>query len=240
MRKFILILLGFLPTLIKAQTPVPDKVVVLTFDDACISHYTYVAPLLKKYHFKATFYVCEFPGWPDSSKYMSWAQVKQLSEWGFEIGNHTWHHQNLNEVNGKQVRQEIGYIEQQCSSLHIPKPTTFAYPAYHSSDTALMILRDMGYRTARTGGDRAYDPAKDDPLLIPSFTLLQDNQQLFYDALSQAKDGKAVVFTIHGVPDAAHPWVTVPPELFESDLKYLHDHHYKVVSMKQLEQMIRK
>jgi len=27
--------------------PIPDKLVVLTFDDACLSHATFVAPLLK-------------------------------------------------------------------------------------------------------------------------------------------------------------------------------------------------
>ena len=29
--------------------PLPEKVVVLTFDDACASHYSFVAPLLKKH-----------------------------------------------------------------------------------------------------------------------------------------------------------------------------------------------
>src|SRR5580698_7351381 len=123
------------------QKPLPEKVVVLTFDDGCISHYKYVAPLLKKYGFGATFYVCEFPGWPDSSKYMSWGQIRQLSEWGFEIGNHTWHHQNVNQVNGSRLHTEIAYIERKCDSLHIPRPTSFAYPAYHTTDTAELLLR---------------------------------------------------------------------------------------------------
>jgi peptidoglycan/xylan/chitin deacetylase (PgdA/CDA1 family) len=233
-------LLAFLSGTAVAQQRLPDKVVVLTFDDGCISHYTYVAPLLKKYGFGATFYVCEFPGWPDSSKYMSWAQIKQLSKWGFEIGNHTWHHQNVNEVGESQLRKEIAYIEHKCDSLHIPKPASFAYPAYHTSDTALMVLKEMGYLTARVGGDRAYDPLTDKPLLLPSFTMLKDNQQLIYDAFSQAKDGKAVVFTIHGVPDDAHPWVTTPSALFETYLKYLHDNHYKVISMRELQKMTAK
>jgi len=40
--------------------PIPDKLVVLTFDDACLSHATLVAPLLKKHGFGATFYVTMF------------------------------------------------------------------------------------------------------------------------------------------------------------------------------------
>ncbi|MEP7365288.1 MAG: polysaccharide deacetylase family protein [Acidobacteriota bacterium] len=41
--------------------PVPDKLVVLTFDDGVVSHATFVAPLLKQYGFGGTFFVCEFP-----------------------------------------------------------------------------------------------------------------------------------------------------------------------------------
>jgi len=51
---------------------VPDKVVALTFDDASASHATFVAPLLKKFGFGATFFVCEFPpDFEDKSKYMT-------------------------------------------------------------------------------------------------------------------------------------------------------------------------
>lgn len=39
--------------------PVPDKLVVLTFDDSKASHYTVVRPLLKKYGFGATFFITE-------------------------------------------------------------------------------------------------------------------------------------------------------------------------------------
>ena len=59
---------------------VPDKLVVLTFDDAVLSHYTNVAPLLKKYKFGATFFIAEFlkPAFSDKSLYMSWDQIGRL------------------------------------------------------------------------------------------------------------------------------------------------------------------
>ena len=38
---------------------IPDGLVVLTFDDSVASHATYVAPLLKKHGFGATFYITE-------------------------------------------------------------------------------------------------------------------------------------------------------------------------------------
>ena len=38
---------------------IPDKLVVLTFDDGCKSQGTFVGPLLKRYGFGATFYITE-------------------------------------------------------------------------------------------------------------------------------------------------------------------------------------
>ena len=41
------------------RKPIPDKLVVLTFDDGCKSQATFVAPILKQHNFGATFYITE-------------------------------------------------------------------------------------------------------------------------------------------------------------------------------------
>jgi hypothetical protein len=130
--------------------------------------------------------------------------------------------------------RELGYIEEKCDSLGIPRPVSFAYPAYVTTPRAPRWLRERGYRFARAGGDRAYDPLHDDPYLIPSFTTGAGNRDSIYAALEQARDGKIVVLTIHGVPDTAHPWVNTPLPLFEEYLRWLHDHHYRVIAMRDL------
>ena len=216
--------------------PVPDHLVVLTFDDAALTHVTYVAPLLRKYGFGATFFVCEFrePSFADKSKYMSWAQIRQLHRWGFEVGSHTLTHRHVNKLTAAELTAELDSLESRCRAWHIPRPVTFAYPGYDTSPRALPVLQGKGYRLARTGGDRPYDPATDDPLLVPSYTTLATNRLVIFNALTQAKDGRVVVLTIHGVPDLAHDWVTTPPALFEEYLKYLHDHHYRVVALRDL------
>ncbi len=213
---------------------VPDKLVVLTFDDAVLSHYTFVAPLLKKYNFGATFFVCEFlsPAFSDKSKYMSWEQISALNKMGFEIGNHTQNHSHVNKMDKQHFDDELDYIENKCKQYKIKKQmVSFAYPGYDVAPTAIPTLQDKYYLFARAGGNRIYDPQKDHPYLIPSFTTTADNKAEIMDALQQAKDGKIVVLTIHGVPDDAHPWVTTPPQLFEEYLEFLHVHQYKVIAL---------
>ncbi len=67
--------------------PIPAKVVVLTFDDACLSHVTNVAPLLKAHGFGGTFYISELDSFTTRKDwYMTWAQIKSLDDLGLEVG----------------------------------------------------------------------------------------------------------------------------------------------------------
>src|SRR5216110_2146991 len=73
---------------------IPDKLVVLTFDDAVKSHRTFVAPLLKELGFGATFFVTH--KWmDDQTNFMTWQDIAEINEMGFEIGNHSWTHDDF-------------------------------------------------------------------------------------------------------------------------------------------------
>ena len=70
--------------------PIPDNLVVLTFDDGNKSDFANVPKVLKKHGFGATFYVTEGLGFlKNPQNYLSWEQIRQLHEMGYEIGNHT-------------------------------------------------------------------------------------------------------------------------------------------------------
>lgn len=222
------------------RRPVPERVVVLTFDDAVASHATFVAPLLRRYGFGGTFFVTEFvdPPFADKRHYMSWEQIRTLNQWGFEIGNHTARHTHVTRMTPAQFSEELEYIEDRGVALGIPKPLTFAYPAYNTRPEALPVLRDRGYIFARVGGDRAYDPQRDHPLLVPSFSTTGTDRERVLDAIRQARHGRIVVLTVHGVPDTAHPWVNTPPELFEEYLRFLRDNGYTVLALRDLAQFV--
>ena len=243
MKKTTLIVILFLLALpLQSQIlrkPIPDKLVVLTLDDAPASQYSVAAPLLKKYGFGATFFVCEFqPNFTDSTLYMNWRQIQELDKMGFEIANHTHTHANVSKLSQKEFNEQLSYIEAKCDSLDIPIPSNFAYPGYGLNAQSLEFLMEENYVFARAGGSRPYDPTVDHPYLIPSWATDETNKKQIIESFDQAKDGKIVVLTIHGVPDKEHPWVNTPPELFEEYLQYLKKNDFKVISLKELENYI--
>ncbi len=218
---------------------IPDRLVILTFDDATASQYSVVAPLLKEYGFGATFFICEFPpNFSDTSKYMNWRQIRELDRMGFEIANHTQNHPAIAKLTEDKIVEQLDYIERKCDSMKIAHPVTFAYPGYSLSIPVMNLLQEKGYQFARAGGSRAYDPQTDHPLLVPSWAMNDKNEPLIMDSFKEAHDGKIVVLTIHGVPDAEHPWVNTPPELFKEYLQYLSDNHFKVIAFRDLAKYI--
>lgn len=216
---------------------IPDRLVVLTFDDSAVSHATIVAPLLKKHGFGGTFFITEgFRFTTNKKNYMTWAQIKELHDAGFEIGNHTRRHKGVNGQKPDQIDADVAYIEQQCVRHGITKPMSFCYPGYATSNAAVKVLGTRGYRFARTGGARAFDPVKDNPLLMPQAFDGKPGSTFdqFVAATARAKNGKIAVMTFHGIPDKPHPWVSTTAAKFEQYMKHLADEGCTVIAMRDL------
>jgi peptidoglycan/xylan/chitin deacetylase (PgdA/CDA1 family) len=234
-----------------ALEPIPDRLVVLTFDDSSKSHYSVARPLLKKYKFGATFFITEGFDFPTNPKdYMTWDEIAQLHKDGFEIGNHTRDHRAVTEKTLAELPAQLRGINVQCKKYGIPIPTSFAYPGNAVAKGALVILRENGFTLARRGGAPefsyekgrgfAYEPGLDHALLVPSAGDARPTWTLddFKAAVTQAKQGKIAVLQFHGVPDTAHAWVNTRQEQFESYMKYLADNQYTVISMRDLAKFV--
>jgi peptidoglycan/xylan/chitin deacetylase (PgdA/CDA1 family) len=227
--------------------PIPDKLVVLTFDDSKASHYTVVRPILKKYGFGATFFITEgFTFRTNKEEYLTWEQIAELHRDGFEIGNHTRDHMGLSKANLPKIKEQVDAISAQCATHGIPTPTSFAYPGNAIDPDGIPLLAELGFRFARRGGAPeypyeegngfAYEPGRDHPLLLPSagdarpaWTL--DNLKR---AAAQAVNGRIAIIQFHGAPDLEHPWVHTPPERFEAYMKYLADGGFKAIALRDL------
>jgi peptidoglycan/xylan/chitin deacetylase (PgdA/CDA1 family) len=230
-----------------ALEPIPDKLVVLTFDDSAKSHYTVARPVLKKYKFGATFFITEGFDFPTNKKdYMTWEEIAQLHADGFEIGNHTLDHQSVTDKSLADLPAQLRGISARCKKHGIPQPTSFAYPGNAITKDALAVLKDNGVTFARRGGAPefpykegrgfAYEPGLDHALLVPSAGDARPGWTLdeFKAAVVQARHGRIAVLQFHGVPDTAHDWVNSTKEQFESYMKYLADNKFTVIAMRDL------
>lgn len=241
-------------SVVTAREPIPDKLVVLTFDDSAKSHYTVARPLLKQYGFGATFFITEgFDFKTNKEHYMTWEEIAELDRDGFEIGNHTADHMVFDANNPKKLslqladlRRQLAVINARCQEHGIPRPTSFAYPGNGTDLKALPILAELGIRFARRGGAPefpyqggrgvAYEPGLDHPLLVPSAGDARPEWELadFVRAVEQAELSRIAVLQFHGVPDDAHDWVSSPVENFKAYMNYLATHGYKVIAMRDL------
>ncbi|MCD6289881.1 MAG: polysaccharide deacetylase family protein, partial [Anaerolineae bacterium] len=76
-------------------TSLPPRPIVLTFDDGYQDNYTNAFPLLKKYGFKATFFLITDFITEQRPGYMTWQQIKEMANAGMEIGSHSRNHPDL-------------------------------------------------------------------------------------------------------------------------------------------------
>ena len=70
--------------------PLPEKPVMITFDDSRIEHFQIAAPVLEKYGFRGVFFIMTITY--NKKNYMTTDQIAQLSKAGHCVGLHSWDH----------------------------------------------------------------------------------------------------------------------------------------------------
>lgn len=225
-------------------------IAVLTLDDAVKSHRSFVAPLLAEYGFGATFFITH--RWMDDAEhFLSWEEVGEIHGMGFEIGNHSWTHGNFSTPKmAAWLEPELALVQNALSDVGVAAPVSFAWCGNAFGPEAYAKLGELGFRFARRGMQPeipygeivvgpAYDPAKHDPLLIPTTGDAYPKWTLehFRKVLDRASEG-VVVLQFHGVPDVAHPWVHTPPERFREYMDELSRRGFEVIAMRDLERVL--
>jgi|WetSurMetagenome_2_1015567.scaffolds.fasta_scaffold06432_5 poly-beta-1,6-N-acetyl-D-glucosamine N-deacetylase len=137
----------------KGKTKLPQKAVLLTFDDAYESFYSYVYPVLRLYNIPAVLSVVA--SWIDhpeispykTKRFMNWRQVREVSDSGLvTVASHSWGLHNLLQAN------PVGNVE--------PAMTSFLYfpdrKRYETEEEFRARIRDdlaksIDALTARTG-----------------------------------------------------------------------------------------
>lgn len=212
----------------------------LTYDDGLSSHIGTVVPLLKKYHFKATFY----PTLASSSIKLEMEKWKSLVKDGHELGNHTVYHPcrksdakwvkdylDLDKYTTEQILAEIAVANSFLQSLDGKKTRTFAYPCTHMYAGGLSFKDSVAhYATAARGG--SYEPlVPPNPLDIDIYNVPAwgPNNNSSKDLIAYIKSilekGTLGAFIFHGVGE--EPMI-VSKEDHETMLKFLDAHRNEI------------
>lgn len=149
----------------------PEKPVVLTFDDGYYNNYVYAYPLLKKYNSKAVIsivgaYTDLYSETPDTHvnyAHLSWDNVKEMADSGYvEIQNHTYNLHSLDKGRrgskknsgeseqeyDKMLRADIGALQEECLKKLDREPDTFTYPFGLVSKESLEIIKSLGFKAS--------------------------------------------------------------------------------------------
>ena len=140
-------------------TPLPDKPIVITFDDGYADNYTNAYPLLRKYGFKATFFVITDFIDQEREGFMSWPQIEEMAASGMEIGPHGRDHSDLK---GRTLDYLVWQIlgSRQTLEAHGIEPRFFSYPFGHYDEEVIKVLRSAhfwGAVTTKPGAVQSYE-----------------------------------------------------------------------------------
>ena len=127
----------------------PEKPVLITFDDGYKDNYTNAYPIMKKYGFKGTiFVVTGFLGVYDN--YMTWEQAKELSDNGFSIESHTYSHKSMTETSDEEISKELTKSRDTIKNKLGIDADFMAYPTGTYNLHIAELVQKAGYKGAFT------------------------------------------------------------------------------------------
>lgn len=145
-----------LPALLDAlhtRQALPDKAVVITFDDGYLSIYDTAFPMLQALGFPFTVFINTQPINDRQSGYMSWEQIREMSDAGVTIANHMVTHPHMiDSLKGESDAQRLVRLREELLQAqrdivtHTGQDHRFmAYP-YGEYDTQIkQLLEQLGY-----------------------------------------------------------------------------------------------
>ncbi len=133
---------------IRSGGVLPEKAVVLTFDDGYEGVYENAFPIMEEYGFTGTAYI--ITGTLEKSQsygYMKPEQLQELAEAGWEFGSHTINHANLKTIATGFV-DEVKGSKETLEDLIGVDVVTFSYPFAASNDWIAGEVKKYGYESA--------------------------------------------------------------------------------------------
>lgn len=139
----------------------PEKPILISFDDGYKDNYQNAFPILKKYQQTAMiFLISDYVN--TYEKYLTWEQIKEMQQYGIDFESHTLSHMVLTEAPSEQ--ELINQLQKSKEALewHLGSKVEFiAYPCGNYTPHIIETAKNIGYKAAFTvnfGRSKTGDP----------------------------------------------------------------------------------
>ncbi|MFJ9041339.1 polysaccharide deacetylase family protein [Streptomyces sp. NPDC102406] len=137
----------------------PDRPVLITFDDGYEGVHRHALPVLAGHGFAATLFVST--GWLRGpydtggglDTMLDWDQVRALAAQGVEIGGHSHTHPQLDQLDDRAMEFELRHCTELVAGELGSRPVSFAYPYGHSDRRVRQAVRAAGFDQALAVGN---------------------------------------------------------------------------------------
>ncbi len=144
----------------------PEKPIVLTFDDGHRDNYTNAFPILQSFGATATFFVITDLADIEHPDHLNWAMIEEMAAAGMDFEIHTKTHRSLSGRDYDFLHEEI-FGAQEILAYHTGKlPRFLAYPGGTYDDTAVQFVADLDLWGALTT-EHGYVQSLDNRYVMP-------------------------------------------------------------------------
>jgi peptidoglycan/xylan/chitin deacetylase (PgdA/CDA1 family) len=137
----------------------PDKPVVISFDDGYPSQASNARPVLVKHHWPGVLFL-ELKNVDSAETGFKTSMVNKLLASGWELGSHTLTHPDLTTLGPAELESEVAGSKEQISKKFGVPIEFFCYPAGKFDATVVAAVEDAGYKGATTVEEGVATPDK--------------------------------------------------------------------------------
>jgi peptidoglycan/xylan/chitin deacetylase (PgdA/CDA1 family) len=178
---------------LRTGAQLPEKPVLLTFDDNYLGQYKYVFPLLKKYNYPAVWSVhTRFVGTGGQKPKANWDQLREMQKSGLiTIASHTVNHLNLKDLSEKEIEKEVTESKKVLEKELGVSIDYFTYPEGDFTDISRDKLKKAGYKAALA---MSLDPRQERSANESEdlMAIMRFGQSRFDEAIAKASAGTSV------------------------------------------------
>ncbi|SDH65501.1 Peptidoglycan/xylan/chitin deacetylase, PgdA/CDA1 family [Pedobacter terrae] len=130
-------------------TKLPEKPIMITFDDTDEDQFTIGNSTLKKYGFKGVYFIMTVSiGRKGRINYMTKEQIKKLSDEGNTIASHTYDHKNFAQFTDADWTTQIDEPTKKLEQITGKKVEYFAFPYGVYKSSTLHKLKEHGFKAS--------------------------------------------------------------------------------------------